>query len=198
VARKDQRNDEWGRFIAILLTIGFIAAWALIPSKVLESTWAAEQQQMTTWAGDTVNRWVLSQATDMLSGTAKDALAAANDLGTSQIERWLMDRIYASFLWISLIVYRAYALLMWGLLGIPLILAASVDGFYVREIRKTSFISQSPIRHKIGIHFFRLVTIGMLVWLCLPAPAPLVAAPAVILFAAASLWLWVSNLQKRL
>jgi hypothetical protein len=114
------------------------------------------------------------------------------------MERWLADRIYASVLWGTTVAYRAYALLMWGLLGIPLILAASVDGFYVREIRKTAFISQSPIRHKIGVHFFRLVSIAMVLWLFLPVPMPIIAAPAVVCFMALSLWLWVGNLQKRL
>ena len=64
--------------------------------------------------------------------------------------------------------------------------------------RKHSFVSQSPIRHKIGIHFFRLITVAMVVWLCLPVPAPIFVAPAVIGFMAFSLWLWASNLQKRL
>lgn len=80
----------------------------------------------------------------------------------------------------------------------PLILAASVDGFYVREIRKMAFTSQSPIRHKIGIHAFKMVSLAMVAWLCLPIPMPIVAAPAVVCFVAVSLWLWVANLQKRL
>jgi hypothetical protein len=106
--------------------------------------------------------------------------------------------VYVTLLWASLIVYRAYVLMMWALIGIPLILAASVDGLFIREIRKHSFVSQSPIRHKIGIHFFRLVSVVMVVWLCLPVPAPVFVAPSVICFMAFSLWLWAGNLQKRL
>ncbi|MDP1573066.1 MAG: DUF4400 domain-containing protein [Pseudomonadota bacterium] len=194
---KKQRS-EWGSFIAVILFVALMAVWALIPCKVLEATWQSEQTQMSTWAGKGVNHWIMSKATDMMNSAARDAGTAASGLGDSAIEHWLMDRIYASLLWANIIVYRTQALLMWGLLGIPLMMAASVDGFYVREVRKTSFISQSPIRHKIGVHFLWLVTMAMSAWLCLPIPAPIFAAPLVILFAAASFWLWVSNLQKRL
>ncbi|MDR9065318.1 hypothetical protein FEP28_05483 [Burkholderia multivorans] len=153
---------------------------------------------MEAWAGQRTEMWIKSQALSAMSGIAKDAEKAARDLGGSGIERWLADRVYASVMWIATASHRAYALMMWLLLGIPLILAASVDGFYVREIRKAAFISQSPIRHKIGIHFFRLVSIAMVLWLFLPIPIPIIAAPAVVCFMALSLWLWVGNLQKRL
>lgn len=193
-----KKRGEWATFVAPLLIAGLMAAWALIPTKALEATWQAEQQQMSAWTGEPTSRWILSQAVGAMNGAAKDADRSAAGLGDSGAERWLTDRIYASLLWANLIVYRAHALTMWGLLGIPLILAASVDGFYVREIRKTAFISQSPIRHKIGVHSFRLVGVAMVAWLCLPVPMPVIAAPAVVCFAAVSLWLWVGHLQKRL
>jgi hypothetical protein len=198
MARPEQQRGGWGTFFAILLLIGFLAAWALIPVGVIDSTWQAEQQQMRTWAGDSANEWIARQTASALSATVMDAGKAAESLGQSDIDRWLTGRIYASLIWVNLITYRGFALLMWGLLGIPFVLAASVDGFYLREIRKTSFVSQSPIRHKIGIHFFKLVSLAVLVWLCIPVPMPFVAAPLVICFLAMSIWLWVGHLQKRL
>jgi hypothetical protein len=199
MARQDsKRQGEWGAFIAVLLMAALLAALALIPSRAMEETWQAEQQQMSAWAGELASRWVTSQALPVMTSMAKDAEKATSNLGGSQIEKWLTDRIYASLIWANVVAYRAYALMMWALLGIPLILAASVDGFYVREIRKTAFISQSPIRHKIGIHFFRLVSIAMVFWLFLPVPMPIVVAPLAVCFVAASMWLWVGHLQKRL
>jgi hypothetical protein len=198
MARQEQKRGEWGSFFAVLLLIGFLAAWALIPVRVIDATWLAEQQQMTRWAGEGANQWIVLQTASALSETAKDAGRAADSLSKSDIERWLTDRIYASLIWGNLIIYRSFTLLMWGLLGIPFVLAASVDGFYLREIRKTSFVSQSPIRHKIGIHFFKLVSVAVLVWLCIPVPMPFITAPVVICFLAMSLWLWVGHLQKRL
>lgn len=196
--RQTKNQDAWTGFIATILFVGFVAAWALIPSRVLEETWHAESKQMEAWAGERTEMWIKSQALSVMNGMAKDAEKAVRDLGGSGIERWLADRIYASVIWVATAAHRAHALMMWSLLGIPLILAASVDGFYVREIRKTAFISQSPIRHKIGIHFFRLASIAMVLWLFLPIPMPIIAAPAVVCFMALSLWLWMGNLQKRL
>ena len=198
MARPEQKKGEWGTFIATLLIVGMVAIWALIPIRVMEATWQSEQHQMSSWAGESSDGWIKAQAAGTLAALAEDAEKAADSLGDSQIEHWLKGRIYASLLWANLVAYRASALLMWSLLGIPLILAASVDGFYVREIRKTAFISQSPIRHKIGVHFFRLVSVAVVVWLGLPVPMPIVAAPLVICFIAVSMWLWVGHLQKRL
>jgi hypothetical protein len=198
MARQEQKRGEWGSFFAVLLLSGFLAVWVLIPVRVIDATWQAEQQQMTRWAGEGANQWIVLQTASALSETAKDAGKAAASLSKSDIERWLTDRIYASLIWSNLITYRSFTLLMWGLLGIPFVLAASVDGFYLREIRKTSFVSQSPIRHKIGIHFFKLVSLAILVWLCIPVPMPFIAPPMVICFLALSLWLWVGHLQKRL
>jgi hypothetical protein len=198
MARQDQKRGEWGALFVVLLLIGFLATWALIPARVIDATWNAEQQQMATWAGEGANQWIVLQAASALSETAKDDGKTTASLSKSDIERWLTERIYASLIWGNLITYRGFSLLMWSLLGIPFVLAASVDGFYLREIRKNSFVSQSPIRHKIGIHFFKLVSFAVLVWLCVPISMPFITAPVVICFLAMSLWLWVGHLQKRL
>lgn len=198
MARPEKKRGEWGAFVGIVLMVGILAVWALIPVKVMESSWRTEQESLAAWAGEGTRQWIESQAGDMLSQLAKEGAKTVDGMGRSQVDGWLAGRVYVTLLWASLIVYRAFVLMMWALIGIPLVLAASVDGLYIREIRKHSFVSQSPIRHKIGIHFFRLVTIVMVVWLCLPTPAPVFVAPSVIGFMAFSLWLWASNLQKRL
>ena len=198
MARPEKKRGEWGAFVGIVLLVGILAVWAIIPIKIMESSWRTEQEAMATWGGDGTRQWIESQAGEILSQLAKEGAKAVDGMGRSQVDGWLAGRVYVTLLWASLIMFRAYVLMMWALIGIPLILAASVDGLYVREIRKHSFVSQSPIRHKIGIHFFKLVTIAMVVWLCLPIPAPVFVAPLVISFMALSLWLWASNLQKRL
>ncbi len=198
MARPEKKRGEWGAFIGIVLMVVVLAGWALVPVKTMEISWRTEQETMASWAGEGTRRWIESQAGEMLNQLAREGAKAVNGIGNSQIDGWLAGRVYVTLLWASLVVYRAYVLMMWALIGIPLILAASVDGLYIREIRKHSFVSQSPIRHKIGIHFFRLVSVVMVVWLCLPIPAPVFIAPSVICFMAFSLWLWAGNLQKRL
>lgn len=193
-----QQSQQWAGMLAVLIMAGLVAAWALIPSVVLEQTWQAERAQLRAWAGERTEHWIATQALPAIARMAEDAVKTAGGLGSSGIERWLADRSYASVLWLSIVTYRSYALVMWLLLGIPLLLAAAVDGFYVREIRKNAFISQSPIRHKIGVHFMRIVGIAAVIWLMLPVPMPLIVAPTVLLFKALSIWLWMGNLQKRL
>lgn len=198
MARARQPQGTWGSFFAVIAMIGLIAAWALVPAKVVEEAWQAEQRQIIAIAGERSDAWIKSRIAGLIADAARDAAQEAEKLGNSGLEQWLKSRIYTSIVWITLVAYRVSELLMWMLLGFPLILGASVDGFYVREIRKTAFISQSPIRHKIGVHFFRLVSIALILVLLLPIPMPFVAAPAVVAFLALSLWLWVANLQKRI
>ncbi|GLW61525.1 hypothetical protein Hthe01_18740 [Hydrogenophilus thermoluteolus] len=195
---RERQQGSWGAFFATLALIVLMATWAFVPAKVVEEAWQSEQRQVLAIAGERSDAWIKSQVAGLLADAARAAAQDAGKLGDSGLERWLKGRIYMSVLWLSLIAYRASELLMWMLLGIPLILAASVDGFYVREIRKTAFISQSPIRHKIGVHFFRFVSIATIVMLLMPLPLPIITAPAVVVFFAISLWLWMANLQKRI
>lgn len=193
-----QKQGQWSSFIATLLMAGFIAMLALIPSQAIEQTWQAETSQIKSIGGDRAHVWIRAQMAGFMSDIVKSGVETETNLGTSKVENWVRDRIYASLLWANLALYRAASLLMWSLIGLPLIMAAAVDGFYVREIRKMAFTSQSPIRHKIGIHFFRMVSIALLFWLMLPVPMPMIAAPLVIVFFSVSTWLWVGNLQKRI
>ena len=175
-----------------------LAAWALIPAKALETTWTLEQEQMSIWTGEAARHWVMSQAMSAMRETAMDTEQIAATLGDNPVEHWLVNRLFTSLLWGNLIAFRGYSLSMWGLLGLPLLLAASVDAFYVRQIRKTAFISQSPIRHKIGVITFRLAGIALLLWLCLPVPMPAIIPLVLVCCAAFALWMWVGHLQKRL
>lgn len=194
----EKRQSEWGRFLTIMLMVSAVAAWMLIPSKVLEATWRSELSQTSSWAGEGTQRWAWSKTQELIQQSGAVAMAAAASMGDSLFERWMKDRLYATWLWASIILYRSQMLLIWGLLGIPVILAAVMDGYYVREIRKWSFQAQSPIRHKLGVHMHRWVAFILVGWLLLPIPMPLVLAPLVMIFTAWALWLWTGNLQKRL
>lgn len=195
--RRNPNQQSWGNFFAVLFIVGLFAAIALIPSKVMESSLQAEINAITQVGSEQTKAWISAKAAAFIEPTVESAKKQIAELGSSQIENWLADRIYATTLWIGIIAYRVQTMTMWFLVGLPLLLAATVDGYYVREIRKSAFTSQSPIRHKIGVHFFRLVTIALLIWLLLPIYVPPFVAPFAIIFAAVSMWLWVANLQKR-
>ncbi len=49
--KANTRSEGWGRAQILIVTLAFIASWALVPTSVLEATWQAEQQQMASWSG---------------------------------------------------------------------------------------------------------------------------------------------------
>lgn len=193
-----RKQGSWTGFLAVVLLVGLILLWGFIPPEVVESSWRAEQMQLTTLNWEASHRWIMRQAGPMLVNLTNETEKLAKGLGNTPFEQWLAGRLYVSLLWGSLIIYRFQLLLMWGLFGIPLVLAAVVDGFSKREIRKHSFVSQSPIKHRIGVYGFRGQGVGVVFWLIIPMPMPALLCPAVYVGLALSLWMWGGNLQKRL
>ncbi|MEF8731226.1 MAG: DUF4400 domain-containing protein [Candidatus Accumulibacter meliphilus] len=118
--------------------------------------------------------------------------------GSADFSAWARERIVATWLWIGLVTYRMQVLMGWLLPGIPLVMAAYGDGQLVREIRKYSFVAQSPIRHSLGVRVLWTVLVGLAAWMVVPLPLPSLLPPLLIIAIAYALWLWVSNLQKRL
>ena len=202
-----QRRDSGiSMVLAIGVFIAIVATWLIIPPAVIRNSWMAERGEVYAIAGQ-AEHVVYGQAISGLKETmAKDFQSylieaqamGQGPLGNVSFSQWARSRIEATWLWIGLLVYRVYVLMGWLVPGIPLAIVAYLDGHYVREIRKFSFVAQSPIRHKLGIRVMWVVLLGTAGWLLIPVPLPALLAPALTVSLAYSLWLWVSNLQKRL
>jgi len=199
-------DSGWSTFLAITLFILIVATWVFIQPAVIRSAWMEERAQVYAIAGNGESA-VYGRITDDLQkslagvfqGYIRDAEAIGQGpLGNSAFSRWTQDRIMATWLWLGLIAYRLQVLMGWLLPGMPIILATYLDGHYVREIRKYSFVAQSPIRHKLGVRVMWIVLAGLAGWVIVPVPMPSLLAPTLIVLVSCSLWLWVSNLQKRL
>lgn len=199
-------DSGWSTFLAISLFILIVAVWMVIPPALVRSAWMNERAEVYAIAGNGESA-VYGRITDDLQaslagefrGYIRDTEAMGQGpLGNSAFSRWAQDRIMATWLWIGLIAYRLQVLMGWLLPGIPVMLAAYLDGHYVREIRKYSFVAQSPIRHKLGVRVMWIVLAGLAGWVLVPVPMPSLLAPTLIVLISCSLWLWVSNLQKRL
>ena len=202
----NKSDSGWSTFLAVALFIVIVAVWVFIQPAVIRSAWLEERAQVYAIAGNSENA-VYGRITDDLQaslagvfqGYLRDAQAMGEGpLGNSSFSRWTQDRIMATWLWLGLIAYRLQVLMGWLLPGIPIILATYLDGHYVREIRKYSFVAQSPIRHKLGVRVMWIVLAGLAGWVIVPVPMPSLLAPTLIVMISCSLWLWVSNLQKRL
>ncbi len=199
-------DTGWSAFFAITVFVLVVATWVFIPPEVIRSAWMVERAEMyamTEKGESAVYGRIFDDLQTSLAGNfrgyIRDAEAMGQGpLGNSAFSRWAQDRIMATWLWIGLIAYRLQVLMGWLLPGIFIILATYLDGHYVREIRKYSFVAQSPIRHKLGVRVMWIVMTGLAGWLMVPVPMPSLLAPTLIVLISCSLWLWVSNLQKRL
>lgn len=198
MAEAKAQTSNVGWFLATAALAAMAAMLALMPPKAMETVWKSEQAQITAWAGRSADLWVRGHAAGWTAALARDAKDASDMLGDSTLERWTRERIYVSLLWVNVIAYRAASLLMWVALGLPALMAASVDGFYVREIRKTTFVSQSPVLHRMGVYITRIMGVALILWLCAPIPMPAIAPPLVLIGCALSVWLWLSHMQKRI
>lgn len=84
-----------------------------------------------------------AQTATLVADLIKGIAAVPGVEKQSALKHWINERLYVSAMWLYLMVYRGYALLMWMLLGVPLMLAAGADGVWVREIHKESFLPKA-------------------------------------------------------
>lgn len=201
-----QSDSGIGMIVALGVVILIVATWLLIPPSVIRSAWMHERSEVHSLAGEGEQRMfenTLRQIQQSLSADFQTFLKDADSmrqgpLGNEGFSQWTRSRIEATWLWLGLVTYRMNVLMGWLLPGIPLVIVCYLDGHYMREIRKYSFVAQSPIRHKLGIRVTWVVMIGLTGWLLVPIPLPAMIAPSLTVALAYSLWLWVGNLQKRL
>ena len=199
-------DSGFGTALAIGVFVVVLATWLFIHPSVIRGAWMAERGEVYALAGEGEHRvfgQVITSLQQTMSRDFQNFLLDADAMGQGQLgnvgfSQWTRSRIEATWLWLGLVIYRLHVLMGWLLPGIPLAIVAYHDGHYVREIRKFSFVAQSPIRHKLGIRVMWVVLIGLAAWLLVPVPLPAIIAPTLTVAISYSLWLWVSNLQKRL
>jgi hypothetical protein len=192
--------------LAIGVFIVIVATWIFIPPVAIRTAWMHERAEVHALAGEGEQRMFadsMRQIQQSMSADFRSFLQDADSLGVGPLgnegfSQWTRSRIEATWLWVGLVTYRLNVLMGWLLPGISLAVVAYLDGHYVREIRKYSFVAQSPIRHMLGVRVMWIVIIGLIGWLFLPVTLPALIAPSLTVALAYSLWLWVSNLQKRL
>ncbi|MBN9698568.1 MAG: DUF4400 domain-containing protein [Zoogloea sp.] len=202
-ARRETRGST---LVVVTLVLGIAAVWALIPPAAIRSAWVTERAGVYAVAG--AGEGVLfGRALDdlqfSLAGDFRGWLGDVRSIGEGPWDPagfadWMQGRVVVTWLWVGLIAYRLQVLMGWLLPGIPLVMAAYTDGQLVREIRKYAFVAQSPIRHSLGVRVLWTVLVGLAVWMIVPVPMPAMLPPLLIVAIAYALWLWVSNLQKRL
>ncbi len=201
-----QSDSGLGMVVALGVFILVVATCVFIPPATIRAAWMHERAEVHALAGEGEQGIFAESMGQLQQSMSRDFRAFLQDadamgdgpLGNQGFSQWTRSRIEATWLWLGLVTYRLNVLSGWLLPGIPLVIVAYLDGHYMREIRKYSFVAQSPIRHKLGIRVTWIVIIGLGIWVTVPIPLPALIAPMLTVSLAYSLWLWVSNLQKRL
>lgn len=199
-----QRKAEGHSFASIVLVcviFGALAILVFVPVNVFETVRAVEQNSIRNWLGNEADQWVMLRIFDVLRITNQEATKSIGELalsGNHKIDSWLVQRVYATLVWVHLVAYRSGVLLMWAAFGVPVLLAAIYDGYMRREISKTNFSSRSPMLHKSGIDVFRAAIALMVAWLLIPWHTSMLVAPTGFFIIGAAAWLWISNAPKRM
>lgn len=191
-------QSPWISFFTVILLVALVATWLFIPRQIVQQAAEAEREQMVRWVGKAANEWINSRSVELLQELSREAAKVTSLEMNDAIKEWMIDRLYTTLLWCDVFVFRLYSIVIWLLIILPLLLAASADGLYSREIRKSMFTSQSPLRLRIGSSFFFFGMVLLFTWLFLPVPLPVIIAPLLIIVMAFSCWIWVANLQKRI
>lgn len=198
MASNKGRNNPWVNFFIIVLIVALVATFIFLPEEVIRQTAGAEREQMLLWTGKSASDWVGMRSAEFMRELSEEYSKLTIPDMNQTFKDWITNRLYTSLLWYDVFVYRMFSAVIWFLIISPLFMAASVDGYYLREIRKSMFTSQSPLRLRIGSIFLILSMIGIFAWLLIPLPVPVLTAPLLIIVMAFSCWIWTANLQKRI
>lgn len=198
---KDQK--EQGSFTGlwmVLVLIVVLGTWMFLTPEHLLKSLEGERAFVTQMSGQQADQWIFGKMISVSAGQIQgmsDAIRDTKD-APGALKEWVQNRIAVTWLWGSLIVYRANLLMLFWFILMPFTIAVAIDGYSTRMIRTFRFSSQSPIRHRIGVLISTGVLFGVAIWLVLPIPLPSVVAPLAIASIGWATWMWVSNLQKRI
>jgi len=196
--RKDK--GSFGAVAAMFVILIAMAVWSLISPEFLMNSLQAERDFAIQMGGIDSDRWIYSQSMAASMGIIEDSTSAIKETGSMPVmlKKWVQERIIVTWLWFSLITYRAYMLLLYFFALMPFVMALSMDGWGMREISTHRFSSQSPMKHRMGVVILNATLVFVAVWIALPTPVPAVFAPISILAVGVASWIWLKNLQKRI
>lgn len=198
-AKKDKSGAGGGAWLAIITILLAMATWAVISPEYLLKSLTAEREFAKSLGGQASDQWVYGKTIASSLEQARGMPASFRDTDSlpSAFKGWARERIVATWLWATLILYRANMLLLYFFALLPLFFAMMMDGFWVNKISTYRFSAQSPIRHRFGVILSTWTAIGTCIWAVLPAPIPSVVAPLAIVALGFASWTWLANLQKR-
>lgn len=100
--------------------------------------------------------------------------------------------------WLQLVCLRAA--LLWTVLPwfIAIGIAALLDGWIARRIRQASFRPSNALIHRLALIGLKVASLGLLSYLLIPLPWPMLVLPSLLLAVLLSLRFLLAETQKRL
>ena len=197
-------SSSSGNGAAVWLVILGVSAlafvWVVISPAYLMKSLTVEREFSVSLGGRAADQWIYGKMIEVSYQQVKDIPASIKQTSTmpDMMRKWAQERIIATWLWASLVIYRANMMLLYFFILIPFLAAISLDGIWAKEITTYSFSSQSPRRHRFGVLLSSWTMMATFVWLVLPAPIPSAVAPLAIVLIGFASWMWLANLQKRI
>jgi hypothetical protein len=207
-ATNPQQISKW-RFVLASILLTLVAMFMFEAKDFILMMYLKERQ---------VNQLTLGYATEMELFTKSGAFykALVVDTGLQSMMRSVADArdnifvnkiaferkvgngIDAMLLYMNMMFYRFYEVALWVPLFIALAVGASLDAYMMWRREQWRFSFTSPFNIAMGFQIFSWSFLLFFAAIGIPLLIPALAYP--ILFGAATygLWLWGSNLQKRL
>lgn len=196
---------------AAVLSAIVVLLWLTLPALVSPASVSAtirdEHRLHAAWLGEAAGRAILRRALRWL-GQATDAGHAGVPSGPPHLDP-LSVRLAAAADAVSrtpyvqgirtlgrLALYRLAALAEWFGLGLPLLLAATIDGALMRMVQLRSFAHASPVLFGIGLHGTLAVFACMVLALLVPVGLHPLVWGGLVVALAATLRTAVSNFHR--
>lgn len=197
-AHQDSSGSFSRFFFGLAIIVMVVLPFVLSPA-YLERLLNAERASIQMLLGDAEEEIYEASYTSPPQEIETGLVDLASQVGSDKpIHQWASERVTVVWLWGTLLNYRITMLFSWMLCTLPLIVGAFIDGYFVRETRKFSFFSQSPIRHKVAVRGAISAFVSTFLFILTPLAFPPLLMPLSLLGIGVAAWYWISNLQKRL
>ncbi len=195
-----KESSGTGMTLVIIIVVAGMVAWATISPAYLMNALKEERAHTLELGGGATDQWIYTKTMATSIEQLKDVTTNIKQTKSlpSVVRDWVQNRILSTWLWGTLIMYRANMLLLYFFILMPFTFAIMLDGFWVREISMHRFSSQSSARHRFGVVINTTTLFAACLWLVIPIPIPSVVAPLAIIAVGFATWMWLSNLQKRI
>lgn len=201
MAEGKKSNGDGGLFWYGLAALVMVVMIVVTPLDILNRSLSHDRSSMSYLVGDDDEQEIydLAESISMATGGGfGDLSIEGSALGRGKLGAFVKDRLEAFRVWVTIVLYRGYVTLMWLIVTLPLLIAIFVDAYAIREIRKETFVAQSPMFHRRAVQFATLGLIVVPLASFVPIHVPPLITPIMLVLWGWAFWFWIIHMQKRI